>query len=75
MSDIAELFARDPLELSKQDLGEIVTYYRQKRAQFNLGDKTAGSTKKMKADTPKIKMSADELLKGLGLLNPKEPGQ
>lgn len=71
MSDIAELFARDPLGLSKQEIGEIVTYYRQKRAQFNLGDKTAGSTKKMKEEKPKIKASAEELLKGLGLLEPK----
>ena len=70
MSDIAELFARDPLELSKQDIGEIVNYYRQKRAQFNLGDKTAGNTKKMKESTPKVKQSGEELLKGLGLLKP-----
>lgn len=49
MSDIAELFARDPLELTKADIGEIVSYYRTARAAFNLGEKSAGSTKKMKA--------------------------
>lgn len=67
MSDIAELFARDPLSLSKQDIGEIVKYYREKRAQFNLGDKTAGSTKKMKSEPgPKI-TDVNELL---GLVKP-----
>lgn len=71
MSDIAELFSRDPLKLTKEDIGEIISYYRQKRAQFNLGDKTAGSTKKMKTADPKVKQSAEELLKGIGLLDPK----
>jgi hypothetical protein len=61
VSDIGELFARDPLELSKENIGEIIKYYREKRAQFNLGDKTAGSTKKMKQVEPKIKASAEEL--------------
>jgi hypothetical protein len=67
MSDIAELFSRDPLNLTKENIDEIIKYYREKRALFNLGDKTAGNTKKMKAE-PKIKASAEELLKGLGLL-------
>lgn len=71
MSDIATLFARDPLDLSKQDIEAIVKFYREKRAQFNLGDKTAGSTKKMKAENPKVKANAEELLAGLGLITPK----
>lgn len=45
MSDIQELFARDPLELTREDLREIVEKFRQSRAQFNLGHKAAGSTK------------------------------
>lgn len=61
MSDIADLFARDPLSLTKPDIEVIVKYYREKRAQFNLGDKTAGATKKMKADGPKI-TDVNELL-------------
>lgn len=61
MSDIADLFARDPLSLTKPDIEVIVKYYREKRAQFNLGDKTAGATKKMKTDGPKI-TDVNELL-------------
>lgn len=72
MSDIAALFQRDPLDLSKQDIDDIVKYYREKRAQFNLGDKTAGSTKKMKVDSPKVKIDAMDLLKGIGLIPPTE---
>ena len=46
---MAELFARDPLKHTRESIGEIVTYYRQARANFNLGEKSAGSTKKAKA--------------------------
>ena len=59
MSDIATLFATDPLSLTKDNIGEIVKYYRERRAQFNLGDKTAGATKKMAG--PKI-TDVNELL-------------
>lgn len=45
MSDIQELFARDPLKLTKSDISEIVERFRQSRHQFNLGNKTAGKTK------------------------------
>jgi hypothetical protein len=45
MSDIAELFARDPLKLSDQDLLSIVERFRAARGQFNLGNKMAGTTK------------------------------
>jgi len=50
MSDtISELFARDPLSLTKEDLDAIIRYYRDKRAQFALnGDKTAGNPKRLK---------------------------
>lgn len=59
MSDMAELFARDPLQHTKESIDEIIAYYRVARANFNLGDKTAGSPKKVAktaADKqPKIK--------------------
>ena len=45
MTDITELFARDPLSLSKQDIGIIVTKFRESRKAFNLGNVRAGSTK------------------------------
>lgn len=66
MSDISRLFAEDPLKLTKADIGEIIARYRAARAQFNLGEKSAGSTKKMKKDEPKIDAKGlDDILKDL----------
>jgi len=45
MSDITELFARDPLQLTKDDISTIVNKFRESRSAFNLGNKRAGSTK------------------------------
>lgn len=56
MTDIAELFARDPLKLTKADLTAIVTRFRESRGQFTLGNKMAGSTK---PKTEKQKATAD----------------
>jgi len=61
MSDIARLFAEDPLKLTKEDRAAIIARYREARAQFNLGVKSAGSTKKVKAETPKI-TNLDDIL-------------
>lgn len=47
MSDIARLFSEDPLRLTKEDISSIIAHYRQARAQFNLGEKQAGSAKKI----------------------------
>ncbi len=66
MSDIARLFAEDPLNLTKANIDEIIAYYRTARANFNTGEKAAGSTKKMKAAGeagPKItSLDLDKLL-------------
>ena len=45
MSDIAELFARNPLQLTTTDLEEIVKKFRESRGQFVVGNMKAGSTK------------------------------
>ncbi len=45
MTDIATLFSRDPLSLTRDDLTTIVTEMRKSRHAFNLGNKSAGSTK------------------------------
>lgn len=45
MSDLAELFARDPLELSDDDIRSIVEEMRKSRHAFNAGNASAGSTK------------------------------
>lgn len=49
MSDIAELFARDPHDLSDADLDLIVQKYREQRKQFNLGAKPKDPAKPAKA--------------------------
>ena len=54
-TDIAELFARDPLELSAQNLDQIIARLREQRSQFNLGNAMAGS---MKPKTEKQKTIA-----------------
>lgn len=63
MTDIALLFARDPLDLSKQDIEEIVNKMRASRHAFNLGNAKAGSTK---PKTQKQK-DADELASKLSI--------
>ena len=60
MTDITELFARDPLDLSKQDIAAIVAKFRESRKAFNLGNSRAGSTK---PPTAKQKKAADLMAK------------
>ncbi len=45
MTDIARLMAEDPLNLTRDDLTQMVAYFRGTRKQFNLGNLKAGSTK------------------------------
>lgn len=56
MTDIAELFARDPLDLSDQDIDAIIVKFREQRSQYNMGNAMAGSTK---PKTAKQKQVAD----------------
>ena len=46
MSDLQELFRRDPFDCSKQDDEKIVEAFRARRAQFNLGNISAGNVNK-----------------------------
>ena len=67
MTDIARLFAEDPLNLTKADITELCSYYREARKNFNNGEKAAGSTKKLKeASAPKAKAEKLDLDKLLG---------
>ena len=45
MTDITELFARDPLQLSRADISTIIEEMRKSRHAFNLGNAQAGKTK------------------------------
>lgn len=44
MSDINEIMRKDPLSCSKIDIQEVVKVYREKRVQYQLGNKMAGRT-------------------------------
>lgn len=63
MSDISELFARNPLSFTKEggEVATIIAEMRKKRAQFNLGNKTAGSTKPLTGKQKEVLSLADKL--------------
>lgn len=54
MTDIGELFARDPALLTREDIDEMIKAYREARHQFVMGVTSAGATKKVAAPKPKI---------------------
>jgi len=54
MTDIAELFQRDPKDLTREDRAAIIARYREARTQFILGVAQAGSPKKVKEVKPKL---------------------
>jgi hypothetical protein len=56
VTDIATLFARDPLLLTRPDIDSIIDEMQKSRHAFNLGNKSAGSTK---PKTEKQKAMAD----------------
>lgn len=62
MTEIAELFDRDPFTLTREDVGAIVAYLRDSRKQFNLGNRTAGKAPKKKLEAGEAKDLLDKLL-------------
>ncbi len=60
MSDISELFSRDPLSLTKSDRALIIAEYREKRERYMLGQKTAKAAPKPKA-AKKSGLSLDDI--------------
>lgn len=56
MSDLSELFARDPLTYTKEgrEIEIIIEEMRKKRGQFNLGNAKAGSTKPLTAKQKEV---------------------
>lgn len=64
-TDIAKLFSEDPLNLTRENIDAIIARYREAQRNFDLGDKTAGKTKKVKDEGPKqTSIDLDDLLKG-----------
>ena len=70
-TEISELFARDPLHLSDQDLDKIVAREREAQAQHELGIKPAPKPKKPSKTLDLLKdlglAPGDDPLKDLGL--------
>ncbi len=68
---IAEIFAADPLDLTKSDIHLVVQYLRSKRHQFVAGNKAAGAVNAPTPKTPTAKAAAGLAgqlsLKDLGL--------
>lgn len=60
-TDIAELFARDPLSLSDQDIDRLVEKFREMRGQYVLGNAMAGSTKPKTAKQKTVEDLASKL--------------
>jgi hypothetical protein len=60
-TDIAELFARNPLELTKDDISTIITEMRKSRHAFNAGNMKAGSTKPLSEKQQQIASLASKL--------------
>ena len=44
-STLSQLFALDPNKCTKNDIQEIIKAYRDRRAQFNIGNMSAGKIK------------------------------
>jgi hypothetical protein len=61
MPDLAELFARDPLKLTKDDIRSIVEEMRKSRHAFNAGNANAGSTKPKTEKQKQIASLAEKL--------------
>lgn len=61
MSDLAELFARDPLSLTNEDITHIIEEMRKSRHAFNAGNMKAGSTKPKTEKQQAIANLADKL--------------
>ena len=61
MSELSELFDRDPFGFTDQDLDIIIKRMREAQAQYELGVKTPVAAK------PKKPTKSQEMLKDLGL--------
>lgn len=61
MSDLSELFDRNPLGLTTEDVGRIIERMRQAQAQYELGVKLPRAAKgtKKKPETPDLLKDLD----------------
>lgn len=65
MSDLSELFERDPLKLTSEDIDAIIKKMREHQAQFELGVPKGG--KVVAPKKTKTSAAGADLLKQLGI--------
>jgi hypothetical protein len=58
LSDISELFARDPLSLTREDRSEIIAHFRDNRARYIAGQAQAKLPKEKAPKAPKAPLPA-----------------
>lgn len=61
MTDLSTLFARNPLDLTREDISTMIEAFRKARHQFSLGNVKAGSTKPPTEKQKKLSALADKL--------------
>lgn len=61
MTDLSQLFARNPLDLTKTDITNLTEAFRKSRHQFVLGNVTAGRTKPLSEKQKKVASLANTL--------------
>lgn len=61
MTDLSTLFARNPLDLTRDDITIMIEAFRKARHQFTLGNAKAGSTRPLTEKQKKIASLADKL--------------
>jgi hypothetical protein len=62
MSEIAELFARDPLKLTREDRTKIIAHFRENREKYIAGVKAPKAVAEKKTKAPvQGKLSLDDL--------------
>lgn len=61
MTDMAEIFAKDPLQLTREDRTLLIEEYRKHRSQFNLGVKVTKAPKQATAPKGSEQIDIDEL--------------
>jgi hypothetical protein len=65
MSDLQELFSRDPLKLTREDTDQIIEYYRAQRVNFKKVEKEGKvpkAPKAVKPEKPSGPLNMDALL-------------
>ena len=61
MTDLSTLFARNPLDLTREDMTTIIEAFRKSRHQFSQGNIKAGSTKPLSEKQKKVADLASKL--------------